>query len=50
MRNPFRSFRRTLSVSAVTIALVSAAFSAHAETRVTYKSASAGTSDGRRAF
>ncbi len=43
MRNPFRSFRRTLGVSAATLALVTAAFSAHAETRVTYKSASAGT-------
>ncbi|MFD1008384.1 MULTISPECIES: TAXI family TRAP transporter solute-binding subunit [Oceanisphaera] len=43
MRNPFRSFRRTLSVSAATLALVTAACSAHAETRVTYKSASAGT-------
>ncbi|BBI59178.1 hypothetical protein HSBAA_04840 [Vreelandella sulfidaeris] len=43
MRNPFRSLCRTLSVSAATLALASAAFSAHAETRVTYKSASAGT-------
>ncbi|WP_417616897.1 TAXI family TRAP transporter solute-binding subunit [Oceanisphaera sp.] len=43
MRNPFRSLRRTLGVSAATLALASAVFSAHADTRVTYKSASAGT-------
>ena len=43
MRNSFRSLRRTLGVTAATLALVSTAFSAHAETRVTYKSASAGT-------
>lgn len=43
MRNPFRSLRRTLGVSAAALALTSTAFSAHAETRVTYKSASAGT-------
>ncbi|OIN10447.1 TAXI family TRAP transporter solute-binding subunit [Oceanisphaera psychrotolerans] len=45
MRNPFRSLRHTLGVSAATLALASAAFSAHADTdtRVTYKSASAGT-------
>lgn len=43
MRNPFRSLRRTLGVSAATLALASTAFSALAETRVTYKSASAGT-------
>ena len=43
MRNPFRSLHRTLFVSATTLVLTSAAFSAHAETRVTYKSASAGT-------
>ncbi|MGP9568997.1 TAXI family TRAP transporter solute-binding subunit [Halomonas sp. AOP5-B2-8] len=43
MRNPFRSLNRTLGMSVATLALASAAFSAHAETRVTYKSASAGT-------
>lgn len=43
MRNPFRSLHRTLGMSVATLALASAAFSAHAETRVTYKSASAGT-------
>ena len=43
MRNPFRSLRRTLGVSAASLALAASAFSAHAETRVTYKSASAGT-------
>lgn len=43
MRNPFRSLRHTLAVSAATLALTGAAFSAYAETRVTYKSASAGT-------
>ena len=43
MRNPFRSLHRTLFVSATTLVLTGAAFSAHAETRVTYKSASAGT-------
>lgn len=43
MRNPFCSLNRTLGMSVATLALASAAFSAHAETRVTYKSASAGT-------
>lgn len=43
MRNPFRSLHRTLVVSAAALALTSVAFSVHAETRVTYKSASAGT-------
>ena len=43
MRNPFRSLRRTLGVSVATLALVTTALSASAETRVTYKSASAGT-------
>lgn len=43
MRNSLRSLRHTLGVSAATLALASAAFSVQAETRVTYKSASAGT-------
>ncbi|MBT2785708.1 MULTISPECIES: TAXI family TRAP transporter solute-binding subunit [unclassified Halomonas] len=44
MRNPFCFLRHTLGVSVATLALASLAFSAHAETRVTYKSAAAGTS------
>lgn len=43
MRNSLRSLHRTLGVSAATLMLAGAAFSAQAETRVTYKSASAGT-------
>ena len=43
MRNSFRSLRRTLSVTAITLALVGTAASIQADTRVTYKSASAGT-------
>ncbi|MGP9764601.1 TAXI family TRAP transporter solute-binding subunit [Halomonas sp. AOP13-D3-9] len=44
MRNPFCLLRHALGVSAAMLALVSLAFSVHAETRVTYKSAAAGTS------
>ncbi|WP_035582865.1 TAXI family TRAP transporter solute-binding subunit [Halomonas sp. TG39a] len=44
MRNPFCFLRHALGVSAATLALASLAFSAQAETRVTYKSAAAGTS------
>lgn len=43
MRNPLRSLCYALGVSVVTLALASVTFTAHAETRVTYKSASAGT-------
>lgn len=43
MRNSLCFLRRTLGVSAITLMLASAAFSVQAETRVTYKSASAGT-------
>ncbi|WP_083000650.1 TAXI family TRAP transporter solute-binding subunit [Halomonas sp. GT] len=43
MHQSIRSFCRTLGVSAATLALATAAVTAQAETRVTYKSASAGT-------
>tara|TARA_R110002012_G_scaffold18620_1_gene68147 strand:- start:238 stop:1215 length:978 start_codon:yes stop_codon:yes gene_type:complete len=43
MRISFRFLRRALSMSAVTLAFAATAFSLQADTRVTYKSASAGT-------
>ncbi|RUR30857.1 TAXI family TRAP transporter solute-binding subunit [Vreelandella andesensis] len=43
MHHSVRLLRRTLGVTTATLALAAAAMTAHAETRVTYKSASAGT-------
>lgn len=43
MRYPFRSLRRALGVSATTLAFATTTLAVQAETRITYKSASAGT-------
>ncbi|WP_249975279.1 TAXI family TRAP transporter solute-binding subunit [Vreelandella olivaria] len=43
MRYPLRSLRRAFGVSATTLAFAATALAVQAETRVTYKSASAGT-------